>query len=190
MHDSAVTAALLARVATGEPLARVELLRLWGPTVLRWCTRLGGPGIDEEDAAHDVFELVIARAHTVRAPEAFATWLFQTTRRVIGHHRRRAWLRRWVPGIVPDVADERAGPSRRAEMSDTARRVQASLDALPATLREVLVLCELEERDGPEVAALLDLPLGTVKSRLRRAREAFEVEARRRGLAPDAEEPG
>lgn len=187
MRESAPTPSLLAAVAAGDASAKAELIRLWGPTVLRWCARLGGPGLDEEDAAHDVFERVITRLDDLRAPDAFASWLFQITRRVVRGHRRLAWFRRWVPGAAPELADTRPGPSHAAERSDEARQVRAALAALPEPLREVLVLRELEERDGAEVAALLGVPLGTVKSRLRRAREAFAREARRRGLDPTGE---
>jgi RNA polymerase sigma-70 factor (ECF subfamily) len=103
---------------------------------------------------------------------------------VVIDHRRRAWLRRWVPGLVPDVPAP--GAESRAERDNLAAAVREALEDMPAELREVIVLCELEERNGAEVAELLGVPLGTVKSRLRRARERFEAEARRRGLAPDA----
>jgi RNA polymerase sigma-70 factor, ECF subfamily len=167
----------------GDAAAWDQLIGLWGPVVLRWCARLGGPKIDEEDAAHDVFERLCANLHRLREPSAFPGWLFATTRRVVVDHRRRAWLRRWVPGLVPDVPDPSA--DRRVEGDDLAMAVREVLELLPAELREVLVLCELEERGGPEVAELLEIPLGTLKSRLRRAREQFAAEASRRGLAPD-----
>ncbi len=56
------------------------------------------------------------------------------------------------------------------------------LDDLSDAHREVLLLCEIEERSDVEVADLLGVPIGTVKSRLRRARERFEDRARRAGL--------
>lgn len=186
MRDHGNTS-LLPAVIAGDPLARDRFVAEWGPVVLRWCCRLGGPRVDPEDAAHDVIERVLERLHTLREPRAFGTWLFHSTRHVVADHRRRAWVRRWVPGLLPERPDPTEGAMRRIERDETARRVQAALDALPADLREVLVLCELEERNGAEAAELLAVPLGTVKSRLRRARAAFAEEARRRGLAPDSE---
>jgi RNA polymerase sigma-70 factor (ECF subfamily) len=183
MREAELSAPWLASALRGDAAAWDPLLTVWGPVVLRWCARLGGPRIDAEDAAHDVFERAYTNAHTIRDPRAFPGWLFATTRRVIIDHRRRAWLRRWVPGLVPDVPDP--GAEGQAESDDLATAVRDALDAMPAELREVIVLCELEERSGAEVAELLGLPLGTLKSRLRRARERFEGEARRRGLAPD-----
>jgi RNA polymerase sigma-70 factor (ECF subfamily) len=172
--------ALVDAVVRGDSRAREELVATWGPAVLRWCARLGGPRVDEDDAAHDVFEHVLERLHTLRDPAAFPAWLYQITRRVVSDHRRRAWVRRWVG----DLLFEPAVPPR-VDRDDDTRLVRELLDALPADLREVLVLCELEERDAPEVAALVGVPLGTVKSRLRRARERFAAEARARGLAPE-----
>lgn len=184
MHaPSAIT-----RVDLPAPSLRyAELVDVWAVPVLRWCARLGGPRIDPEDAAQDVFERVVRRLDSVRDPATLPAWLFAITRRVVIDHRRRAWLRRWVPGSVPDVADPRAHPTDDA---DTARVVRDVLDVLPRDLREVLVLTDLEERTADEVAALTGLPVGTVKSRLRRARARFEALARRRGLEPDGSDDG
>jgi len=184
MRESELSAPYLPAAMRGDTAAWNRILGVWGPAVLRWCARLGGPRIDTEDAAHDVFERAFTHAHTIRDPAAFPGWLFATTRRVVIDHRRRAWLRRWVPGLVPDVPAP--GAESRAERNNLAAAVREALEDMPAELREVIVLCELEERNGAEVAELLGVPLGTVKSRLRRARERFEAEARRRGLAPDA----
>jgi RNA polymerase sigma-70 factor, ECF subfamily len=165
---------LLVRQAQQEaPGALDRLCDVWLPVVLGWTTRLGGPRIDPEDAAHDVFLVVFRRIGDVERVEAFKSWLFGITRRVIAAHRRRAWLRRWLPGAVPDVASGAADPGRRAEQTQTADRVWNAILALPDHHREVLVLCDLEERADSEVAELLRVPKGTVKSRLRRARLAL-----------------
>jgi len=165
---------LLVRQAQQEaPGALDRLCDVWLPVVLGWTTRLGGPRIDPEDAAHDVFLVVFRRIGDVERVEAFKSWLFGITRRVIAAHRRRAWLRRWLPGAVPDVVSGAADPGRRAEQTQTADQVWNALLALPDHHREVLVLCDLEERADSEVAELLRVPKGTVKSRLRRARLAL-----------------
>jgi RNA polymerase sigma-70 factor (ECF subfamily) len=182
MNDPALTVRLAQQEAPG---ALDRLCDAWLPVVLGWACRLGGPRIDAEDAAHDVFLVVFRRLHELEKPEAFAAWLYGITRRVIAAHRRRAWLRRWLPGAVPDVAETRADPARRAEQSDVAGQVWDALEALPAHHREVLVLCDLEERADSEVAEMLGVAKGTVKSRLRRARLAL------RNRIPDLEpEPG
>ncbi len=154
----------------GAPGALDALCTAWLPVVLGWTVRIGGPRVDAEDAAHDVFLVVFDRLEGLRAPAAFPSWLYAITRRVVSAHRRRAWVRRWWPGEVPDHADQGAGPGRQTEQSQVAERVWAVLDQLPTHHREVLVLCDLEERADSEVAELLGLPKGTVKSRLRRAR--------------------
>jgi len=58
--------------------------------------RLGGPRIDAEDAAHDVFLVVFRRLPDLDDPQAFRSWLFGITRRVVAAHRRRAWVRRAI----------------------------------------------------------------------------------------------
>jgi RNA polymerase sigma-70 factor (ECF subfamily) len=150
-----------------------RLCDVWLPVVLGWTARLGGKRVDPEDAAHDVFLIVFRRIGELQKAEAFESWLYGITRRVIAARRRRAWLRRWLPGVVPDVPEPRPDPARRAEQSDVADQVWSALDTLPEHHREVLVLCDLEERADSEVAELLGVPKGTIKSRLRRARLAL-----------------
>ena len=60
----------------GDPVAIDQLVRAWLPAVLGWCSRLGGPAIHPEDAAHDVFVVVLDRLSQLRDEERFAAWLF------------------------------------------------------------------------------------------------------------------
>lgn len=186
MADLNASAALVPAVLAGDSHARDRFVELWAADVLRWCSRLGGPGIDAEDATHDVFERALAKLHTMRDPRALPGWLYQLTRRTVGDHRRQAWLSRWIPGANTDRASPRPSPEAAVADDDLARKVHEAIDALPVRLREVLVLCEIEERNAIEVADLVGVPLGTVKSRLRDARARFAKEAARRGLTPDA----
>lgn len=154
------------------------IMQLWLPTVLGWCVRLGGPAVDPEDAAQDVFIVAMDRIHSLRQPDRFGSWMVGITRRVLSKHRRRGWVKRWVPGLDITVTDT-SGRGRWPELSETAQVVQASLESLSAKQREVLVLCDLEGHTQQEVAELLDVPLGTVKSRLLRARSRFRDTAER-----------
>lgn len=151
-----------------------QLARAWLPIVYRWCHRLGGPRMDTEDAAHEVLIIMCRRLEKVESAEQFPSWLYGITKRVIANHRRKAWFRRWIGSPTrEDRPDRGRGPEEDANAAQERAVVWQALEALPAGQREVLVLCELEERSGSEVAHLTGLPLGTVKSRLRAARSAF-----------------
>lgn len=160
------------------------------PQVVQWCHRLGGPRVDAEDAAHDVLVVVLTRLDTLHEVERLDAWVYGITRKVLASHRRRAWLKRWVPGFMPEVGDGRPSPERLSVMSEASRGVWTILNTLSDHHREVLVLCDIEERTDLEVATLLGVPLGTVKSRLRRARQRFRIaaeEAQLHTLATPAE---
>jgi RNA polymerase sigma-70 factor (ECF subfamily) len=190
MHSLHVTPplpspALLDAAGSGDADARQQLFRDWAPVVLRWCKSLGGPKVDAEDAAHDVLVTALTRLPTLREAARFDAWMFGITRRVLTGHRRTAWVRGWIPGFTPDVPDSAEGPNARIERNQTGARVQAILERLPEDHREILVLCDLEERSDEAAAALLGVAVGTAKSRLRRARERFQILAERSGLAAD-----
>ena len=168
--------ALVEAARSGEMDAWSPIMTQWLPTVLGWCVRLGGPTVDAEDAAQDVFIVAMDRIHSLREPDRFGSWMVGITRRVLSKHRRRGWVKRWVPGLEIPMTDT-TGRGRWPELSETAQVVQASLESLSGKQREVLVLCDLEGHTQQEVADLLDVPLGTVKSRLLRARDRFRETA-------------
>lgn len=163
----------VAAFPVADTRSRDRLVAALLPLVLGWCTRLGGYGVDAEEAAHDVVMTVLRRIGDIRPGAPVEPWAFGITRRVIRSHRRRAWVRRWLPDAVIELEDHGASPSRVAEQNETNAQVQKVLERLPEMHREVIVLCDVEERSRPEVAALLGIPEGTVKSRLRLAREQF-----------------
>jgi RNA polymerase sigma-70 factor (ECF subfamily) len=168
----------------GDERAREQLMTATLPTVLAWCRRLGGPKVDAEDAAHDVLIVVLTKLHGLRQEDRYGSWVFGITRRILAKHRRRSWVKNWIGSELPDVADSRPDPSRHTELSELAQQVEGILAQLPAAQREVLVLCDVEERTDEAVAALLGVPVGTATSRLRLARAKFRRLARGRALAP------
>ncbi|MCB9763972.1 MAG: sigma-70 family RNA polymerase sigma factor [Alphaproteobacteria bacterium] len=184
MTDPTTDAALAAAFLEGQPGSRDALLARWLPEVLQWCARLGGPRVDPEDAAQDVLVVVIRRVEALDAPENFGPWLFGITRNVLRQHRRRAWVRRWIPGASTEQPSAWPGPERTTLRMETGRQVLEILERVPAAQREVLVLCDLEERTAGEVARLLGVPEGTVRSRLRLGRARFRKLAERRDLTP------
>jgi RNA polymerase sigma factor (sigma-70 family) len=179
---------LFAALQRGEPHALDRLIEAWLPIAVAWCGRIGGSRICREDVASDVFMVVMSRHHKVTAPEKFPAWLYSVCRNLVRRHQRRAWLRRWVPGEVPDAADP--GAEGKVELSDTARWVWEILEELPLSQREVIVLCDLEGRTREEAAELLGVSSGTIKGRMRLGREKFRRLARSRGDIREAAEVG
>jgi RNA polymerase sigma-70 factor (ECF subfamily) len=180
----AVDSELVESACRGDHRARERLMDSCLPTVLGWCLRLGGPKVDAEDAAHDVCVVVLTKLDALRDSEAFASWVYGVTRRILAKHRRRAWVQRWTGSSVPDVADDGPDPSSGLELSDLSSAVQGILERMPGKQREVLVLCDVEDRTDVEVATLLEVPVGTVKSRLRTARQRFRQSVRGHRVEP------
>ncbi len=182
MNPDTSDADLVRAVLDDDPVARERLLDRFVPEVLQWCSRLGGSRVDAEDAAQDVFIVVLTKLPALRDPDAFRPWLFGITRRVLAKHRRRVWVQRWVGEVPERIASDASLPDEEAARERTGRRVHAALDRLPSSQREAIVLCDLEGRSATEAADILGVPPGTVKSRLRLGRRKFKAEADRLGL--------
>jgi RNA polymerase sigma-70 factor (ECF subfamily) len=175
---------LLRAAADGDLVAWDRLLKDWLPIVLGWCRRLGGPDMDAEDLAHDACMKMLYRLDQLRAPEAFPSWLYQITRDTL--RKRRERQQRWaiVRSLLP-LPSPVAPPARDPAAGDLVLRL---LQELPEAQREVLVLCLVEERTRQEAAELLDIPIGTLKSRLRLGTDRLRTLAQAAGLAPSDEE--
>jgi RNA polymerase sigma-70 factor, ECF subfamily len=134
--------------------------------------RLGVATAEVDDAAQQAW-LVVARKLTTIAPGAERAFVFAVALRVAAAHRR-AVARHDLTDLDAAIED----PSPRADElldRERARRVMDRiLDGMPLQIRAVFVLYEVEEMTTPEIAAILAIPLGTVASRLRRARAVFE----------------
>src|SRR5688572_1442440 len=92
------------RSRAGDPADDDALLREWMPVVAAWCARLGGRGVDVEEACHDVLLTMLRRRDAVAPGVELGAYVYGVTRRVIANHRRRAWWRRWAPGVPADSA--------------------------------------------------------------------------------------
>lgn len=125
---------------------------------------------DAEDVAQEAVTRAYGRRHTLRDRERFRSWLVRICWR-LALDRRRAVKRRERREQAAVEPASAAGPDELAAASEFRARLWAAIDGLPEKLRMVVVLSGIEGYDGREVAALLDLPEGTVKSRLHVARK-------------------
>jgi RNA polymerase sigma-70 factor, ECF subfamily len=141
--------------------------------VWRTLRRFGVPESEAEDAAQRVFMITTARLDDIE-PRKERAFLFGTSVRTAAK-LRRADARR--PARVDHDPDTECSPWPSAEELVDQRRARVLLDAildqLPDELRAVFILYEIEQLTSQEIANLLEIPLGTVASRLRRSRELF-----------------
>jgi RNA polymerase sigma-70 factor, ECF subfamily len=137
--------------------------------------RLGVPAAEVDDCAQQVFVVASGKLGVIE-PGREKAFLMGTAVHVASHAKRSQRRRREVPE-GDDAANARADGGPRPDEIVEQRRMRAVLDdvlgAMPEELRTVLVLFELEELTMQEISGALDLPMGTVASRLRRARELF-----------------
>lgn len=162
---------LLERCQAGDADAWKQLFEARSAQVYRWAVLLGLGPADAEEAAQEVFAVAARRIETCHSDEALGAWLFQIARRVVANQRRSGWFRRAILG------EESLKPAFTAtEAPETAKElaVRKCLGKLPREQAEVLVLMEIEGYTREEVADMLGLPPGTVASRMRLAKKAFQ----------------
>ncbi|MEZ4298940.1 MAG: RNA polymerase sigma factor [Polyangiaceae bacterium] len=149
--------------------------------VWRSLRRLGVPESDVSDATQDVFIVVHRRLDEFEGRSKMTTWLYGICLRVARDRKRLAHNRRRADDDSPldEAADERADVAAEAERRQGLRLLETLLDELSLEQRAVFTLFELDGMGGDAIAELLDIPVGTVHSRLRLAREAFERNLKR-----------
>jgi RNA polymerase sigma-70 factor (ECF subfamily) len=151
--------------------------------VWRALRRLGVPAEAADDAAQKVFMVAARRLAEIEAGGE-RPYLLGIAWRVASDARHALFRRREVPLSDMDPALE-VSPARQPdevlERKQALERLAALLDTMPQALRDAFVLFELEELSATDVARLLEIPVGTVASRVRRAREHIlkSLESRR-----------
>jgi RNA polymerase sigma-70 factor, ECF subfamily len=141
--------------------------------LMRTLQRLGTPGSDLEDLAHEVFLALSSSWHNYDATRPLRPYLFGIAFRVVSSHRRRHW--REVSFGAVDGPDLAPVPDRAFEAHEARALVLAALQQIPMPRRVVLIMHELDEIPMREVATTLSIPLFTAYSRLRKARRELEV---------------
>jgi RNA polymerase sigma-70 factor (ECF subfamily) len=130
---------------------------------------------EADDAAQEVFVRAYCHLDKFRGDSNFFTWLYRIAKNVVYTQAKKAGRRREIYQQVHQEHTLRGtaalSPEVSAERSEMMNRVYAGLRSLDPRLQEVLVLREIEGLDNDEVARVLEVPLGTVKSRLFRAQE-------------------
>jgi RNA polymerase sigma-70 factor (ECF subfamily) len=166
---------LIARSKDGESAAFGEFIERHMAAVHRWMTRAVGPE-DADDLTQDVFLRAYRGLARFRAQAPPRAWLAAIADNAIKNkYRSRSRFRRiFASDPTSDALADRAtrteGPEENARAGESRGTVQDALSKLPIEFRLPIVLRDLEEWSYDEIAASLELPIGTVKSRIARGR--------------------
>lgn len=152
-----------------------QLFREHGDFVWRLLHRLGVQNSDLPDMAQEVFMVVHRRRDSFTGESAVTSWLFGICLRVASDYRRKAARKKELP-TAPDalpLGEDAQTPERALSSQRARRRLEAALDAMPLDRRAVFTLFELEGMSCERIAAMMEVPVGTIYSRLHKARLAF-----------------
>jgi RNA polymerase sigma-70 factor (ECF subfamily) len=160
---------LLARVVSGDHDAFESVMRSHEDRVFSVCLRILGNRELALDATQDTFLTVFRKAGQFQGNSAVGTWIYRIAVNTCYDQMRRA--KRRPAESLPEHVDP-SDPSAEEALESAALRpeIATALAGLPAEFRSAVILSDLEGLSLPEVAEILDVPLGTVKSRLFRAR--------------------
>jgi len=158
----------------GDRDAQRELFDRTAGDVQRILVRLSGPVADLDDLVQDAYLALWRALPNYRAEAAFSSFLFGVCLRV-AKKRARGWARwfRLKERAAREPAPPAVEPQRPVEQAERTAAVQRALDRLSFKLRTVLVLYEMEDLSGKEIAERLQIPEKTVWTRLHTARKAF-----------------
>lgn len=175
--------ALVEQAQQGDQESLNELLDRYERKTYTLAYRLMGNHADACDASQEALVRIFTRLHNFRGEAAFSTWLFRVvTNTCLDELRRRGRLRHTSlddpftseDGLLPrESPSDLLSPIERAEQSEVQAAVHRAVSRLPEEYRVVVTLRDLQDHSYHEIATMLDTSLGTIKSRLHRARQAL-----------------
>ncbi len=172
--------------ATGTPRAKVPsmgfIVHEYHPSVYRYAYRLTGSAADAEDLVQQTFLRAQMQLHQLRDVERLGGWLFRIARNCyLQTHRRRVPL---AASAIELNIDEITDPAVNSPIDSPA--LQQELDSLPHDYRIVLLMFYFEELAYREIAENLEIPIGTVMSRLARAKRYLRSRLAERELTEES----
>jgi RNA polymerase sigma-70 factor (ECF subfamily) len=182
---------LVSRCMRGDETAWEEMVRLHTRRVYGLCYRFTNSGSEAQDLTQEVFLRVFRTLQTFRSAEgSFGTWLARVARNLLIDHYRRTRQERVtdsIEGQLPMLEEVGAASSVRPDTAVAGREaseiLQATLQRLSPDLREAVILRDLQEMEYREIAGVLNIPEGTVKSRINRGRAELARLLRKQKLA-------
>ena len=184
MEDVQVVAMLVRRCVAGDAAAWEEIVQTYSRRIYNICYRFAGSGDDAEDLTQEVF-IKMYRTLSSYDPSkgAFVTWVTTITRNLLVDHFRKTKQDRVTESIdrvasehadaqplSERIVDKSAPPDAHVASREVGETVHAALGKLSPELREALILRDLQDLDYREIAQVLKVPEGTVKSRINRGR--------------------
>lgn len=181
-------AALLARVAGGDHEAFATLMRRHEDRVFAVCLRLMGSRAAALDASQETFLTLYRKAGQYRATAAVGTWLYRITVNTCYDLLRKEKRRRSerIPDHLDPVDSAAQDPYTSVELRPS---IEVALSQLSPEFRSVVVMADVQGFSLPEVAQTLELPVGTVKSRLFRARRQLAATLGNLSMDSDHQRP-
>jgi len=179
-----IDARLIARARTGDSSAENELVERHYRNVFNLAFRLSGNYDDAQDIVIDAFVRVHNALPSFRGDANFTTWLYRIVKNVFLDERKKQRIRNHSSleemveledsSISRQVEDPKPGPQHNVERRERAELIQAAVMSLPDNQRLMIGLYHFQHRSYEEIAEVMGLPIGTVKSRLNRARLALK----------------
>jgi len=166
---SLADAALVAATLAGRGEAFGTLVERYERAVYNLCLRTMRDAEEAADATQETFLKAFRALRTFKPEAKFSTWIF-----AIAYHAccdRLARRKRYGAAELPERADPAPGPEAQTVARDRAQVLRTAIETLPEKYRIAITLYHLQGRHYDEIAEVLDLPMGTVKTHLFRAKE-------------------
>ena len=189
MSESAEDPRLIQECLEGHTEAFAALVRKYQDRLYNTLFRIVGNAEDARDLVQDAFVHAYRSLDRFHGESAFYTWLYRIAVNAAISLKRRTRVTVPIdaggngPGYEPVEDTTRSDPSERLEQDERDRQVREALDSLPADYRAVLVLKDIDGQRYEAIAQILGCPIGTVRSRLHRAR--LELRDRLKHLMED-----
>jgi len=184
LEDAQVVALLVRRCVAGDAAAWEEIVQRYHRRIYNICYRFAGSGDDAQDLTQEVFIKMYRTLDSYDGGRgAFMTWMTTMTRNLLVDHFRKSKQDRVTDSLdaapsahedaMPlsdQIEDKGLPPDARVQSREVGETVQRALGKLSPELREAVILRDLQDMDYREIAAVLKVPEGTVKSRINRGR--------------------